>query len=552
MKHTLGIFARRAAPALALLWALHATAQNAAPVGGGFRIAGRVVNAATGDPIPRVTVAAHSQPDGRVLATAVSDSDGHFSIENLAAAKYPLSASKRGFRTEFYDEHEEFNSAIVTGEGQDTEHLQFSLAPPASLHGIVTGDGGDPVEGANVMLFRMPDAAHRSEGIVHMDNAMTDDTGAYQFSDLPAGRYYLAVKADPWYALHGRANRNVDGSPTGLDVAYPVTFFDSSIDESSAVPIALAEGSREEANVNLHAVPAIHLKLPETARSRGTPSVVLRETVFGQEMQGRGGLVAIQPGNLEAIGVAPGHYQITHGEPPRTVELNATSDVEIEPDAGVAAVTLSGTLHTSAGLPIEEDINLLLEPAEGTGRMRMQTFAQKGQFTFEGVLPGRWNLTAYAGPDGLALPVVSIATGQHAVAGNEIAVGDHSVSVAVAVSRSQTRIEGLARLDGKPASGAMIVLVPRAPGAYLSLLRRDQSDSDGSFALHDVAPGQYTVVAIVDGWKLDWRDREAIAPYLAAGTAVTIRDRSAPVVQLTKPLTAIARGTGASGGADGR
>ena len=32
------------------------------------------------------------------------------------------------------------------------------------------------------------------------------------------------------------------------------------------------------------------------------------------------------------------------------------------------------------------------------------------------------------------------------------------------------------------------------------LIRRDQSDSDGSFALRDVVPGQYTVVAIQDGW----------------------------------------------------
>jgi len=36
------------------------------------------------------------------------------------------------------------------------------------------------------------------------------------------------------------------------------------------------------------------------------------------------------------------------------------------------------------------------------------------------------------------------------------------------------------------------------------LVRRDQSDSDGIFTLHSVVAGQYTVVAISDGWDLEW------------------------------------------------
>jgi len=41
---------------------------------------------------------------------------GHFALEGLPAAKYPLSASKRGFRTALYDDHEGYNTAIVTGQ----------------------------------------------------------------------------------------------------------------------------------------------------------------------------------------------------------------------------------------------------------------------------------------------------------------------------------------------------------------------------------------------------------------------------------------------------
>jgi len=45
---------------------------------------------------------------------------------------------------------------------------------------------------------------------------------------------------------------------------------------------------------------------------------------------------------------------------------------------------------------------------------------------------------------------------------------------------------------------------PQDPSLNRGLFRRDQSDSDGSFSLRDAAPGKYTVVAIEDGWELEW------------------------------------------------
>ena len=79
----------------------------------------------------------------------------------------------------------------------------------------------------------------------------------------------------------------------------------------------------------------------------------------------------------------------------------------------------------------------------------------------------------------------------------------------------------------------MIVLVPRQPSAYRALVRRDQSDSDGSFSLRDVPPGRYTVIAIQNGWKLDWTDRELMARYLSGGVGVTVSDQAGGAVRLS-------------------
>jgi hypothetical protein len=269
----------------------------------------------------------------------------------------------------------------------------------------------------------------------------------------------------------------------------------------------------------------------------------LRQTVFGTQIQSHGAdLLAVQRGTIEVTGIAPGHYELTHGNPPRTLELDAASDLEIDANAGTLAVSVTGTLRSPSGASIDEDANLVLESADDAGgKPHANTFAHKGRFQFDSVLPGRWVLSVYVAGNGQTLPVVAVVNGGRAVAGNQIVVADQPLNISVAVSRAETRIEGFARMNGKPAVGVMIVLVPREPAAYQSLVRRDQSDSDGSFALRNVPPGLYTVIAIEDGWKLDWRRRETLARYLPGGAPVAVNAGSSAVVRLAQPVAAVPR-----------
>jgi 5-hydroxyisourate hydrolase-like protein (transthyretin family) len=225
-------------------WAVRAGAQAApsASMNGSYRIAGVVVNAVSGEPVRRAFVQPLKVDDGRAVASSVTDNDGRFALEGLEAAKYQLTASKRGFRTGYYDEHEEFSSAIVTGPDQDTGHLEFRLMPRAVLHGVVTDDGGEPVANARVMLFNRPKHSEAGERITQADAATTDDTGAYELGDLAAGEYLLAVVAEPWYAVH-TPTVGKPGANRELDVAYPVTYFDSTTEEQAATPIVLSGGS---------------------------------------------------------------------------------------------------------------------------------------------------------------------------------------------------------------------------------------------------------------------------------------------------------------------
>jgi len=507
-----------------------------------YRIAGTVVNAVTGEPVQRVTVAALSTSDHRTVASVVTGSDGRFALESLAAAKYDLAAYKRGFLLSLFDEHEEYNSAIVTGEGQQTEDLVFRITPVASLHGAVSADGGDPVENAKVLLFLKPRGHNPSARITQKAETTTDDTGTYDFGELAPGEYFIAVTTHPWYALHHSAarprQRSASDSSTALDVAYPVTFFDSTTDEASATPITLAAGSREEANINLHAVPALHLTTLDSPMNGWIATwSELRQVIFGS-LASTDKITPhpeTQTGTTEFTGIAPGHYELSQGNPPRIADLDATASLQVDPNLGKPAVELSGTLRTSSGAALPDRVFLSLKSLDAAHQQEPNNvFTNSGQFTFDSIRPGNYELTASTSEK--QLPITSITVGNHPHPGNQITVSDKPLHLVVTMSLGETRIEGFVRKAEKGQPGVMVLLVPKESAAFPALARRDQSDSDGSFALRDVAPGQYTVVAIENGWDLDWERPEVISHYLPGGVAVSVTESSGKLVRLSQAV----------------
>ncbi len=522
---------------------LLATAQNrpsysrtpaSATTSGPYIIAGVLVNAATDEPVRRATVEALEEADSRAVASCITDSEGHFALTGLAAAKYQLTASKRGFRTAFFDEHEGFSTAIVTGPDQDTTQLRFKLMPGSMLRGMVTGDDGEPVANARVMLFQKPTLSGAGARMAQVDGATTDDAGAYEIGDLAAGEYLLAVTGAPWYAVH-------EGSPAkrnpALDVAYPVTYFDSTTEEGSATPLILTGGTRQEANISLHAVPALHIRVDSPARpDRGIPAN-LQLTVFGMPAGLEGESISGDGlhGTMEISGIAPGHYELTQGDPPHIVDLDLSSSQQVDPNAGSPTLAVTGRLRMASGAPVAGEPTISLARMDGgTGQPVYAAQAHGGQFTIDAVPAGQWAVMATG--TGTMIPVVAVSAGAVQHAGNVVTLRDRGADLVVTLSDAETRVEGFARKNGKGLAGAMIVLLPRNRALWQSLTRRDQSDSDGSFALQNVAPGEYTVVAIEDGWQIDWTSPEAMARYLPGGTSVTVSEKSGTLIHLASPV----------------
>jgi len=75
----------------------------------------------------------------------------------------------------------------------------------------------------------------------------------------------------------------------------------------------------------------------------------------------------------------------------------------------------------------------------------------------------------------------------------------------------------VAKLDGRPTAGVMVLLAPESGENLEGDLRLDQSDSDGTFALREILPGKYLLVAIEGGWDLDRSNWGVLKPYLEKG-----------------------------------
>jgi hypothetical protein len=154
----------------------------------------------------------------------------------------------------------------------------------------------------------------------------------------------------------------------------------------------------------------------------------------------------------------------------------------------------------------------------------------RGEAEFQQIAAGRYQVVV--GAAGKLYSIEHIAAEGAEVSGQTLTVSaGATASVSLTLVAGSVNVEGTVKRDGKAFAGAMVVLVPKNPEGNRDLFRRDQSDLDGTFSLRAAVPGSYTVLAIENGWDLDWSQPSVIAAYTKRGRAVEVGG------QTGRPLT---------------
>jgi protocatechuate 3,4-dioxygenase beta subunit len=497
---------------LVLAGACQLSAQN---LPGKYRIGGKTVNAVTGQVLAgaEVSIIKAEQLDS-ILQKMLTNDDGSFSFAGLAPGKYLLIGRRNGFSQQSYEQHGIFSSAVVVGPGLVSENLVFRLRPDGRIVGRVVDENQEPVPGAMVYLFRS-DPSGGFKQVFQRAQVSTDDRGYYRLPHIESGRYYMLVSAQPWFSPFARADANSNrstGDKAAFDVVFPVTFYPGVADAGSASPIVLDEGQEFTADFTLNAIPALHLRLnhlnstPEQPRNSS-----LAARVFGTQIYLMGqGETQVDENTREIAGVAPGKYVLnieSYGavSEKRSTVLNVTADMDFDADAAPPAPSIRGIVQKDGGLNLAPQAFVLLWNPRRNEALQAP-IDDKGQFEFAPDLltPGDYSVFVASGMNST---IGTLAATGAQVEGQTIRVSTSKpIELRIELSAGLSTINGIARRNNEPFAGVMILLVPQSPEKNLPLFRRDQSDSDGTFTLHDVLPGRYKILAIEDGWDVEWAD----------------------------------------------
>ena len=516
------------------------------------------------------TSGSNGQP-GEVTA----DVSGRFTVELPHGGAWRVTGAARGFRGQDYDAHDGFFSAVVLIDTAPEFSLTFRLVPDSVVTGLVLDEAGEPVESAQVMAELVPEP---DPGIPATANRLrprasgasqTDDRGRYEIGGLAPGNYRLRVQARPWYAVSGRGVERLAalaGQPQAatpppdppLDFVYAATWFPGADDESGAQLIALGPGEERQADFHLSAVPSVHLKVPAAppeqtqqngrARPQQAPQVFVSR-MASDSASGNQTLQGVYNGReWDFGGLTSGSYEVRVSGPggrgggePQLIEVSGSEAVlSLDSARAMIQVTLKmeGVKENEAAsvefIDTESGRRITANPP-GRGR--------RGGFPGGGGPPGA---DESFGPEEEAshggwtvrLPprtyevfvndtngyLTGISAAGAKVAGRTVTI-DGPATVTLHLASGRATLDGMASLDGKPAQGAMVLLVPATlgqPGDFSSV-QREETNTDGTFAIAGIPPGLYILVVIDHGWSVAWRRPETLAQYLLKGTPIDLR-----------------------------
>ena len=522
---------------------------NASPVPDTASVHGTVTNAAGGEGLRKAYLRLMPTSGNRsTAAAAVTNDQGTFTIENLAAGNYRLFAECTGFLDSEYDGVE-----IRLAAGDNLTGIDIKMVPQAVLSGRVLDQDGDPWPHAAISLYH----SVWSKGHRHIENAdyngssEVDDRGEFRLSGLAPGRYY--VQAEPDVTWEREHRLDVKNQPA---VRQQPTWYPSAPDVEASAPITLAAGqqfsgldirlrngtgSPLQIRGKLTGLQDIPL-LPASQRRFG-PAISARRVSAAEEDKSYAG--RIQPdGSFEIAGVPAGAYDIwiRQGFPEATALGHATvqmDDRDIE--------NLSIDLHPSQTLQgivrIEGDAaarppGISLEPVDIYTVDRNADTKNDGSFEFPDLGWGRYRVYVQDSAHKQAY-LKTLRLGQAESTDGIFTLAAYGVPLELVFSTRGARLSGT--VTGK-ATTPQVILIPDTPDPA----RREYAtraavfDQNGTFTIEGIAPGFYKLYAFESVPEGIWLDSDFLKEAESSGVPVEFAEGDAKTIQaplLGKPDT---------------
>jgi len=527
--------------------------QGSAPVKdlakGTASITGRVVEAGSdrGIAAAEVTISVADAVSARRVVT--TDSDGSFLFQGIAAGSYSLAVTKQDWISGAFGRLRPNGASrrLTLGADERRTGVVVPMWRPAMISGSVRDERNEPLADIRVQIFNRTLIAGVPRLIRIGAAALTDNHGFYRVSGLVPGEFVVAINVPPRGGLIAKS----DG------IAYQPSFFPATIVPEQALVISLGSGE-ERPGVDFEARSAPAFSVAGVVSVDGMvagDTTVSLIPVGGQPMELTPELQTgpLDSGAFRFERVVAGDYvlRVVAG----VAEKNATSRFPSEAawaetrisvvDRPIADLRIplqrgfrvSGSIQLkgTSPVPVVDRIASLyvgLMPADGTVE-RSNAFVSvdgDGRFTSTGVIPGRYLLqmsgTALLGGWSLASAMYRGVD----ITDEPLDLNDDVSDIVITLTDHPTQVTGRITVTGAPNKDATVILFPTDDrswtlhGLFPRRMRNVRASPDGSYALVNLPPGPYFVVALNSDETFDyWTDPAYLRKLSAVATRIDVR-----------------------------
>jgi len=500
-------------------------------------IKGRVVSD-DGRPVTNATVVAQAATGAPAAKPTRVDAEGKFAFEDLATAAYIVVATAPGY----------IDQSMSLGDpSQWPRHLigaqlKITMIKGGVITGAVTNAKGEPVVGVPVNASLANELSASMSNLMGLQSASeTDDRGIYRIYGLMPGQYSVTAGGGGPF---GQFNAS------GFDLDVP-TYYPSAT-RDTAVPVAV-RGGDETTGVDIryrgtegHSISGIATGVVTEGAASGSVTILLSHAGTTAILSLAFASATDQRRAFSFNGVADGEYDLfasfqslSNDQPlvgmKRIVMRGADVtgvELKLAPLAAVAGTIALDPIKAEekcdkrASQLIEIVLSAPRDEPKKTGGQAMTPFLggfgstlnAKGDFTVRNLEAGKyrlgialpteaWYVRAVSLPGATAPATPTTATSprtgstwQGVVA---LKSGERLSPVSIMVGQDAAGLRGRVDMPGEGTAipvGLRVHLVPAEREAANNILRYGETlvDRDGTFALRNLAPGRYLIIARIE------------------------------------------------------